>query len=209
MTFVVAHRAGNDLTRLQEAEQLGVALVEADVRLWRGRLEVRHLKTVGPLPILWDRWRLANPFAPRLELRDLLAGARSDTELLLDLKGRDARLAELVLDALPSGRRVTVCARSRNLLEPFAGREHMRLFQSVGSRRQLRALLRTVDALVLDGVSVHERLLDERVVAALRRRSSTVMSWPVNSLQRAHELALLGVQGLISDRPSLILERSA
>ena len=79
MTFVVAHRAGNELARLRDAEQLGVALVEADVRLWRGRLEVRHLKTVGPLPILWDTWRLANPFAPRLELRDLLAAARRDT----------------------------------------------------------------------------------------------------------------------------------
>lgn len=208
MTFVVAHRAGNDLARLQQAEQLGVALVEADVRLWRGRLEVRHLKTAGPLPILWDRWRLANPFAPRLELRDLLSSARPGTELLLDLKGRNRRLAELVLDALPRGRHVTVCARNAGLLEPFAGLEHVRLFQSVGSRRQLRAFLRTVDALVLDGVSIHERLLDEHVVAELRRRSSIVMSWPVNTLQRAHELALLGVHGMISDRPSALIEHA-
>ena len=209
MTFVVAHRAGNDLARLQRAEQLGVALVEADVRLWRGRLEVRHLKTAGPLPILWDRWRLANPFAARLELRDLLAGARPSTELLLDLKGRNRRLAELVLEALPLGRRVGVCARNATLLEPFAGREYVRLFQSVGSRRQLRAFLGRIDALVLDGVSVHERLLDERVVSELRQRSSIVMSWPVNTLQRARELALLGVQGLISDHPSALLERSS
>ena len=207
MTFVVAHRAGNDLKRLHEAEELGVALVEADVRLWRGRLEVRHLKTIGPLPILWDRWRLANPFSPRLELRDLLAGAHSKTELLLDLKGCNPRLAGLVLEALPSGRPVTICARSRRLLEPFAGREDVRLFQSVGSRRQLRALLRKVDGLVLDGVSIHERLLDERVVSELCRRSSTLISWPVNNLQRAHELALLGVHGLISDHPSVLLER--
>ena len=197
------------MERLQLAEQLGVDLVEADVRLWRGRLEVRHLKTAGPLPILWDRWRLANPFAARLELRDLLLGAQPDTELLLDLKGRNRRLAELVLDALPSGRRVTVCARNAKLLEPFAGRGDVRLFQSVGSRRQLRAFLGRIDALALDGVSVHERLLDERVAAELRRRSSVVMSWPVNTLQRAHELALLGVQGLISDHPSALLERSS
>ena len=209
MTFVVAHRAGNDLQRLEEAEQLGVALVEADVRLWRGRLEVRHLKTLGPLPILWDRWRLANPFSPRLELRDLLAGAHRDTHLLLDLKGRNPRLSELVLMELPNDRQVTICARSRRLLQPFAGRGHVHLFQSVGSKRQLRALLRRVDELVLDGVSIHERLLDERVVAELRRRSSTVMSWPVNNLQRARELALIGVQGLISDRPSALLERSS
>jgi hypothetical protein len=209
VTFVVAHRAGNDLKRLQEAEELGVALVEADVRLWRGRLEVRHLKTIGPLPILWDRWHLANPFSPRLELRELLAGAHSTTELLLDLKGRNPRLAELVLEALPTGRKVTICARSRRLLVPFAGREDVRLFQSVGSRRQLRALLRRVDELVLDGVSIHERLLDERVVSELRRRSSTLITWPVNNLQRAHELALLGVHGLISDHPAALLERPA
>jgi len=209
MTFVVAHRAGNDLARLHEAEQLGVALVEADVRLWRGRLEVRHLKTAGPLPILWDRWRLANPFAPRLALRDLLAGANPETELLLDLKGRNPRLAELVIDALPAGRPVNVCARSRRLLEPFACREDVRLFQSVGSRRQLRSFLRRVDALRLDGVAVHERLLDERVSAELRRQSAVLMSWPVNTLQRAQELTALGVQGMISDHPSALIKGSA
>ena len=204
MTFVVAHRAGNDLARLREAEELGVALIEADVRLWRGRAEVRHLKTVGPLPILWDRWRLASPFAPRLELRQLLERARTGTELLLDLKGRDRRLAELVLDVLPPGKRTTVCARSRALLEPFAGRDGVRVFQSVGSRRQLAALLRRADGPLLDGVSIHERLLDERVVAELSRRAETVISWPVNSSRRAHELARLGVHGLISDRPSAL-----
>jgi glycerophosphoryl diester phosphodiesterase len=208
VTFVVAHRAGNSLTRLQDAERLGVALIEADIRLWRGRLEVRHLKTVGPLPILWDKWRLANPFAPRLELRELLIHARRETQLLLDLKGRNRRLAELVRDALPGGRLVTVCARSRALLEPFADLEHVRLFQSVGSRRQLRTLLRTADGVALDGVSIHERLLDERVIEALRGRCATVMSWPVNSLERAGELARLGIHGLISDDPAALLESS-
>ena len=208
MTFVVAHRAGNSLARLQDAERLGVALVEADVRLWRGRLEVRHLKTVGPLPILWDKWRLANPLAPRLQLRDLLVQARRETQLLLDLKGRNRRLAELVRDALPSGRPVTVCARSRALLEPFAGLEHVRVFQSVGSRRQLRRLLRTADGVALDGVSIHERLLDERIVAALRSRGATVISWPVNSLERARELARLGIHGVISDDPALLVGTS-
>ena len=57
--FVVAHRAGNDLGTLRRAEALAIPLVEADVHLRRGRIEVRHLKTLGPLPVLWDRWRLA------------------------------------------------------------------------------------------------------------------------------------------------------
>src|ERR1043165_2169704 len=94
--FVVAHRAGNDLELLRRAEAVRPGLIEADVHLFRGRLEVRHLKTLGPLPILWDRWYLASPRTPRLQLGELLAGAGPETALMLDLKGRDARLAELV-----------------------------------------------------------------------------------------------------------------
>ena len=59
--------------------------------------------------------------------------------------------------------------------------------------------------MTLDGVSIHERLLDERVVEALRGRGATVMSWPVNTLERARELARLGIQGLISDDPAALL----
>ena len=49
MPFVVAHRAGNDLTDLRAAELLGNTVVEADVLLHRGRLEVRHPRTLGPV----------------------------------------------------------------------------------------------------------------------------------------------------------------
>ena len=53
--FVIAHRAGNDLDRLRRAQQLGIAVIEADLHLYAGRIEVRHLKTLGPVPVLWDR----------------------------------------------------------------------------------------------------------------------------------------------------------
>jgi hypothetical protein len=205
--FLVAHRAGNDLEQLRIAEEHGVALVEADVRRWRGRLEVRHLKTVGPLPIFWDRWRLAGPFAERLSLADLLAAAGPGTELMLDLKGRDTRLAHDVLAALPPGRRVTVCSRTWRLLEPFAGLEHVRVVHSVGSPRQLRALLRRFHR--LDGVSIHERLLDPRTAAELRARAALLLSWPVTTLPRARELAALGVDGLISSDLRLAEETPA
>ena len=103
--FVVAHRAGNDLDRLQRAQELGLGVVEADLHLYAGRIEVRHLKTLGPLPVLWDRWTLASPWAPRLRLDRLLASVRPGTELMLDLKGRDRRLPALVAAALESTRR--------------------------------------------------------------------------------------------------------
>lgn len=200
--FVVAHRAGNCLAALAEAERLGARVIEADVRLFRGRSEVRHLKTVGPLPLYWDRWQLASPFRPRLVLAELLRATTGESELMLDLKGSRRRLAELVRAELApylGERPFTVCARSWALLEPFAELP-VRRVASVGSARQLQALLRRFADRRVDGVSIHERLLDERVVHDLRQVTDTVLTWPVNVPARARELVRLGVDGLISDR---------
>jgi glycerophosphoryl diester phosphodiesterase len=202
----VAHRAGNGLDRLREAERPDVALVEADVRLFHGRVEVRHLSSVGPLPLYWDRWTLASPFRRTLVLSELLVATAPGTELMLDLKGSRRRLAELVrfeIEAYLPGRRFTVCARSWDLLDVFDGLP-IRRFASAGSRRQLRALVRRFAGRRIDGVSVHARLLDARAVAELRTVADLVLTWPVNAPARARELVALGVDGLISDHAGLI-----
>lgn len=199
--FIVAHRAGNDLARLRAAEALELPLVEADVHLFAGRLEVRHRKTVGPIPILWDRWELAPPWAPRLLLEELLGATAPGTELMLDLKGHDRRLPGLVLAAVEAANlpgRLTVCSQDWRLLEPLAGAPEIRAVHSVGNVRQLARLRRRDEPLA--GVSIHERLLDAAVVAELRRRAALVLSWPVESVAQARRLAAWGVQGLISRR---------
>ena len=204
--FVVAHRAGNCLDRLRDAERLGIPLIEADVRLFRGRAEIRHLKTVGPLPLYWDRWKLASPFRRTLVLSELLGSSAGSTELMLDLKGRNPRLARIVREELEPhlpGRRFTVCARSWALLDAFDGLP-VRRFASVGNRRQLRALVDRFAETRLDGVSIHERLLDARVLAEIHSVAGLTLTWPVNVPARARELLRLGVDGLISDDAGVI-----
>ena len=199
--FLIAHRGGNALADLQIAEANGVEFVEADLRLYRGRLEVRHLKTVGPLPILWDRWQLAAPWHPRLELGALLAATAPETELLLDLKGRRLALAEKVLEAVVpflGVRRFTVCARSWKLLEPFADLP-VRRVHSIGSMRQLRRLIGRVGDGRLEGISIHQKLLDRERIDLVRSVSDLILTWPVNHPERARELLGLGVDGLITD----------
>jgi hypothetical protein len=198
MAFLVAHRGGNDLTRLGECERLGIRLVECDVRLWRGRVEVTHLRAVGRLPIHWEKWRLGNPLRRRLRLDELVGATGPETELLIDLKGRDPRLAELVLAALPSGRAVSVCSRAWQLLEPFEHEESVRVVYSVGTRAELDALLARPGGVPLGGVSIHHRLLDEPTMAELRQRTGLILAWPVMSAHRAHELIELGVDGVIT-----------
>ncbi len=205
MAFLVAHRGGNDLARLRECERLGIRLVECDVRLWRGQIEVTHLRAVGRLPIHWEKWRLGNPLRRRLRLDELFASAGPETELLIDLKGGEPRLAELVLAALPSGRAVSVCSREWRLLEPFEHHGTVRVVYSVGTKAELEALLARPDDAPLAGVSIHHRLLDEHTVAELRRRTALILAWPVASDHRAHELIELGVDGVITQDLSIRL----
>jgi glycerophosphoryl diester phosphodiesterase len=204
--LVLAHRAGNDLDALRSAEALGVDVVEADIHLFRGRLEVRHLKTLGPIRIYWDRWRLAGPGAVTLDLDTLLEAAHPATELMLDLKGFNRRIGAAVLAALerhPEAR-VTLCSRHWGHLTPFEGRPGVRLVRSVGSRSQLRAVWRHLASRPLDGVALHRRLVTPAVAAELRARVALVMTWPVDTRESALRLAGWGVNGLITDRPNAL-----
>jgi hypothetical protein len=203
--FVVAHRAGNDLALLRRAEAIpAVRLVEADIHLFHGRLEVRHLKTLGPIPLLWDRWELAAPWAPRLLVDRLLTAAAPDTELMLDLKGHDRRLTERLVDALATpavaGRQLTVCSQTWALLEPFSGVPGVRVVHSVGSARRLASLRRRFADHRLAGVSIHRKLLDPAVVADLRRRTDLLITWPIADADDARRLGDWGVDGVISER---------
>ncbi len=102
--LLIAHRAGNDPARVRAAERAGADVIEADLHLWRGELELRHLKTAGPLPVYWDRWALAAPWRRFPRLDELLASVQPETALMLDLKGSDPAGARMLSAALDAGR---------------------------------------------------------------------------------------------------------
>lgn len=202
--YLVAHRAGNDPARLGLTP--GV-VVEADLHLHDGRVEVRHLKSAWPLPVLWDGRRVVGAWHPRPRLEALLDAVPAETELMLDLKGPWRRLARLVRATIaPSAasRPFTVSARWWPLLDTFAGLP-VRRVHSIGSPRQLDLFLRRTAGGRVDAVVVPEALLGGLTMAKLERAAGEVLTWPVNEPSRARELIRLGVRGLISDRPDLIL----
>ena len=201
--LAVAHRAANSLEGLHAANELGVDVIEGDVHEHRGRLEVRHLKTAGPLPFLWDRWELAPASTPRLGLDELLEAGRHGTELMLDLKGRRASTARAIASTLHQTAPdlpITVCGRWWPSVEAVARLPYVRAVLSARNRAELGKLRRRVaQAPPVHGVSVHRSLLDARTVAELHRHVDVVMTWPVNDEEALDGVLAIGVSGVISD----------
>jgi len=206
--LTIAHRAGNSLAGLHAANDLGVDVIECDVHHRRGRIEVRHLKTAGPLPFLWDRWELASASAPRLGLRELFEADRRGTTFMLDLKGRGPAVGTEVARLLHDvGRHhnVLACGRTWTSVETVAELPFVRAVLSARNRVELARLRRRLSAAPrVYGVSVHRSLLDAELVTSLCGQVEVVMTWPVNDLGTLDRVLEMGVNGVISDEKDVL-----
>ncbi|MEV0790368.1 glycerophosphodiester phosphodiesterase [Kribbella sp. NPDC050459] len=194
--LAIAHRAGNDLGLLRSALDGGADLVEADIHAYRGRLEVRHRKTLGPW-WLWERGELVRRRDVRVpELHELLTAADGDPRLMLDLKGIHPWLARRLAAELP-GTAITVCTQHWWMLRAFRDLANVRLVLSAGSRRGLRRVRARLRRRPAYGVCVHRRLLTPETVTELRRTADVVFTWPVDTAADLADAQRLGVDGVI------------
>jgi glycerophosphoryl diester phosphodiesterase len=200
--LAVAHRAGNNLADLRAALDAGVDLVEADIHLYRGLLEVRHRKAIGP-HLYWEQWtelhRRRDLVVP--ELRDVLAVAAGDPRLMLDLKGRSAAVAPRVAEALRAhvpDVRLAVCTRRWKMLDAFAADPHVGRVLSAGDPIELALLRSRLRRQRAYGVSIRLGLLTESVVAELRRATDLILAWPVDTEAALARARRVGVTGVIS-----------
>jgi glycerophosphoryl diester phosphodiesterase len=198
---------------MRRANELGVDVIECDVRRGRDQLEVRHLKSAGPLPFLWDRWEIASASAPRLGLAELFAAEQHGTVFMLDVKGRHVGMAAAVGELLRAahGHPVIVCGRSWAAVDRIGVLPAVRPVLSARNRFELRRLRRRLaepheGRAAPYGVSVHRSLLDPALVSELHRSVEVVMTWPVNDLEALDEVLDLGVSGVISDEDDVLIE---
>ncbi len=207
--LTIAHRAANRLSTLEEAFAAGVDYAEADVWLYRGRLEVRHDKTAGPLPVLWDRWTLKPLWTPRLSLDDLLQAASGRGRLFLDLKGRATEMAREVAEAVGRAQVVEDVAFSSPVWEHLDGLgkllPQVPRFYSVGTRRRLRRLRPRLGRDDVRCVSIDADFLTEAIVWELKEAGvSTVVTWHVETPARVRRVLGWGVSGVTSDSIALL-----
>lgn len=231
--LAVAHRAGNELHALHAAEDLGADIIEVDVWDYRGRLEVRHAKTLGPF-VLWDRSPRDLPIARRLgplsiltdrwhvrigwalerqTIADIYRAAQPRTAFMLDLKGRSPRLAERLVAAVrevratPPGETpspILICARAWPALETAGRHPDVRVIHSVGTEAELAAVWPKLAAIPHPAVSIHARLLDEPTLARFVAENVAVISWPINTEELRQDLTARGASGLTIDESEVM-----
>jgi glycerophosphoryl diester phosphodiesterase len=204
--LAVAHRSGNTVAGLRAALDAGVDLVEADVHAYRGRLEVRHLRSMGGLPFLWDRDGVVRRRPHhRFELAELVQELGDDHRLMIDLKGVHPRLApkvsQLLREASP-GRSLTVCTKSWWMLDAFD--LPVRRVLSAATARGVTRLRARVAAAPVHGVSVRLSLLTPEVVADLHLGTDLVLAWPVDTPGALKQARRVGADGVISKNLGLL-----
>jgi glycerophosphoryl diester phosphodiesterase len=198
--LTVAHRSGNTVAGLREALDAGVDLVECDVHAYRGRLEVRHHRSMGGLPFLWDREGVVSRRRHgTVVLTELIAALGDEQRLMIDLKGVHPRLAPSVAGLLRSAsphHALTVCTKSWWMLDAFD--LPVRRVLSAATRRAVERLVGRVADARVDGVSVRLSLLSPDVVARLHRGTELVMAWPVDTPAALARARAVGADAVIS-----------
>lgn len=205
--LLFAHRAGNRLDALAPAAAAGAHLIEIDVWFHRGRVEVGHDKTLGPIPLRWDRWSLAFGWRRTLVVADILGALPADVAPMFDLKGTDPRLPSalqrLIEEHLP-GRPYAVSSQNWSYLDEFLGIEEARVIRSVGSARALQQMRTDLDAWTGAGIGFDVELLVPAVIEELRERTPLLVTWTINDLEQAQRLVEQGVGGIITDSLTVV-----
>lgn len=206
--LLIAHRHGNDLTKLADAFTAGVDYAETDVWYDRGRLEVRHEKTAGPLPFLWDRWYLKPGWTSRLCVEDVLARALGRGKLLLDLKGNAPELAGVLATAVQAANAESQVALTGGwghldrLAELLPGAPR---FYSVGNERRLAAIGPRLARREVPAMSIDSRVVTAALVEELRDAGvGPIISWHVETAEHARALLSWGVSGITSGSLALL-----
>jgi glycerophosphoryl diester phosphodiesterase len=203
--FIVGHRAGNNLADADKAIRLGVDMIEADVWRYHKRLEVRHLKTLGPLPLLWDRWRLAPGWTPRVRVAHLLEATPAELPIMFDLKGDDPSLSAELIDAIENHdpqRAIILCTSDWIHLDRVRERPNVHRIYSVGDESERDRVWSRIESMEHPAISIHRRLVTPALMARLKEIGATVISWGSSSRADAELMLSLGVDGLtVADGP--------
>jgi len=226
----IAHAYGNRRETLREALDADIDMIEADVWCRSGRIEVRHERRLGWLPVLADKRprgvRRIGPWAaplPRgyyvrldvspLTLRELLDTAAGARQLLLDVKVRDRGPPEVFavelareLEAAGAARWVAVCGQSWPLLDRLRdAAPEIEVRYSMERAAQWGEYVAELErGEATRRVCIEHRFMDGERASLLEAGGVDVYCWTVDDAAEAGALIARGVDGVISNNLGLL-----
>lgn len=227
----IAHAYGNRRHTIDEALATEVDFMEADLWFRAGKIEVRHERRLGFLPILYDGkppgvrrfgpWAITvipgyyirldvNP----LPLAELLERAHGSVRLLLDLKGRYSdeaaynyarTLARTLAEAGAEGSAI-VCGQTDALDHVREVAPHLDVRYSMEREDEWQAFKRRLESGPrIAGVCIHRRFfLRDGVAAFLAEKDLQAFCWTVDDPAEARMLLGRGAAGIISNSLPLL-----
>lgn len=223
MVYVVGHRGAagvlpeNTLAGFRYAIELGVDYVECDVHLTRdGHLVVMHDATVdrttngsgriGELDFAAIRALDAGQGEIVPTLDEVLATVQGKVRLLCELKG--AGVEDAAVDAVMArgmgSEVIFTCFHLERLAKVKARGEHLRI-GAIFSDPTDEDISRASDLGVM-GIGVHYRNLNLRTVERVLGAGVDLRAWNPDTLREQLAMIALGVGGVCTNRPDILLE---
>lgn len=197
--FGVAHNSGGTVRSTRKALAHGADVIEIDVSSVDGVLVSAHFP---PLPLIGRRLFRGPSLA---EVWDVASEA---DVIKLDLKESSDSFLRSVFSFINerSGQEVIVTSRNERVLFEFKrNAPHVIRLLSVGSRRELSNMQNRADIVqLIDGVSIHHRLLTYEVTEWLRQQNLLILAWTVNDIDRVAELVKMGVDAITTDNLGIL-----
>jgi glycerophosphoryl diester phosphodiesterase len=195
----------NTLESFDAAADVGIDMVEFDVRAWRGELVLAHT--------VFDAHRPTN-----LRLRDALAhlSSRRFAGIGFNLDLKHTGCENRVIDALTHAgllQRTLVCSQVTTVLDRVRAVEpRARTGISIGGRlarlghRWGDWRMHVLDGLAArrwDALMAQHRLVDAQLLDEVRSRDALLYAWTVNERRTISALQALGVHGIATADPRL------
>ena len=202
---IVAHRAGNVVADAAQAAAAPVVdMIEIDVHVLRGQVELRHAKVLHPTRRLWEKWYFLPRGTVGVPIQDVLAVLDPQTPLMVDLKCFTKRSARLIRQAIPDTHPIVASTRNWWILSEFADRPRTRRLRSCGTRWQIWWARNRMRFGPDEGVCIEETNLTPELLATLRERAPLMFSWGTTETARCAELEQAGLTGIILDDHSIV-----
>lgn len=205
--FASGHRAGNSRQAALAAIDAGADLLETDIWLHRGRLELRHEGRLGPTPILWEKWNSIPKRYKHFTLRDLLKETPDTTLLFLDFKGKHMGLGPAVLAELERtapNRVIATCGRDYPQLQTIADAPNIITFYSVGTEEEWPVAQEYIAASPAPALSLIANMATEERIAWMKERYGVVVCWGVENVDDMQRLFALGIDGFTTDHADVL-----